>query len=108
VGVVVKLNMGPLLRLKANARPKAARIVGRTAFLVEGGAKQRAAVDTGAMRNSIKAEQIGELSWEVGPHVDYAWYQEFGTSRMAAHPFLIPAVEAQRGQFAADMAELFE
>lgn len=108
MGVVTRLNMGPLLKLKAEARPKAAKIVGRTAFIIEGKAKMLAAVDTGALRNSIKAKQLGELTWEVAPHVDYAWYQEFGTSKMPAHPYLIPAVEGQRAAFVAAMRELFE
>lgn len=106
MGVVVKLDMGPLLKLKAEARPKAARIVGRTAFLVEARAKMLAAVDTGALKNSIAAKQTGELSWEVAPHVLYAWYQEFGTSKMPAHPYLIPAVESQRAAFVAAMSEI--
>ena len=35
----------------------------------------------------------------VGPCVDYAAYQEFGTSKMAAHPYLTPAFEKVRTKF---------
>ena len=35
----------------------------------------------------------GNVIANVGPCVEYAEYQEFGTSKMAAHPYLIPAVE---------------
>lgn len=112
MGVVVKLDMGPLLKLKAEARPKAARIVGRTAFLVEAGAKSAppigAPVDTGALKSSIQAKQTGELTWEVRVGQEYGAYVEFGTSKMRARPFLIPNVERQRGPFVAAMAELFE
>lgn len=108
MGVSVRLDMGPLLKLKAEARPKAARIVGRHAKIVEVKAKLAAPHDTGALRNSILARQVGEVSWEIGVGVSYGIFQEFGTSRMPAHPFLIPAVEGQRGAFVADMAELME
>lgn len=35
----------------------------------------------------------------VADGVEYGLYQEMGTSRMAAHPFMRPAVEAVRGGF---------
>jgi len=35
----------------------------------------------------------------VGPCVGYAAYQEFGTSKMAAHPYMIPAVESVKQKF---------
>jgi HK97 gp10 family phage protein len=35
----------------------------------------------------------------VGPCVEYGIYQEFGTSKMAAQPYLTPAVEAIRAKF---------
>lgn len=97
--------------------------IGRAAaFEIEAGAKMRAPVDTSALQNSIYtvtkkedgyAEAIvaaksknktakfsrhpkptGDTIANVGPAVEYAEYQEFGTSKMAAHPFLFPAVEA--------------
>lgn len=106
MGVSVRLDMGPLLKLKAEARPKAGRIVARHAFIIEGKAKMLAPVDTGALKNSIRAIQTGEVTWTLIVGVDYGGWVEFGTSRMAAQPFLIPAVESQRAAFAADMAEV--
>jgi phage gpG-like protein len=35
----------------------------------------------------------GSVSWTVGTNVPYAVYVEFGTSRMAAQPYLRPAAE---------------
>ena len=43
----------------------------------------------------------------VGPSVNYAIYLEFGTFRMAAKPYLKPAVEAARAQYAERWKELF-
>lgn len=55
-------------------------------------AKSKAPVDTGALRNSIGMESLGLAKVEVGPTVHYAPYQEYGTSRMPAQPYMHPAV----------------
>lgn len=97
------------------------KIARKFAFMVEARAKLSSPVDTGALRNSIytatqdddnyavasaSARQAnpdvltephpgpsGGVLAVVGPCVDYAEYQEFGTNKMAAQPYLIPAVE---------------
>ena len=65
-------------------------------------ARTLAAVDTGAMRESIHIEdaEVTESSAfvNVGPEVDYAIYQEFGTSKMKAQPFMRPAVDGNENQ----------
>lgn len=104
----VRLDVGPLKKLKDEMRPKAATIVKRTAFAVEGRAKINAPVLTGALRNSLHAEPVNDLTWKVADGVLYGVFQEFGTSRMAAHPFLTPAIESQRQAFLDAMKELFE
>lgn len=92
--------------LKGRARTRAGQIVAKTAHDIESLAKQRAPVDTGALKNSIQARQVAPFNWEVGVGVAYGPYVEFGTSKMAAQPYLTPAVEAVRGPFAAALAEL--
>jgi len=94
----------------ANARTALRNV----ALAVETGAKRLAPVDIGALQNSIytvignesvplpsipgDAERValpqpdGKLVAHVGPSVDYGIYQEFGTRRMAAQPYLLPAV----------------
>ena len=62
-------------------------------FQVEGIAKTLAPVDTGALRNSIHTERISDKLYTVGDGVEYGIYQEFGTHKMRAQPFLIPALE---------------
>ena len=97
---------------------KVGRMIG---FELENEAKQRAKRVTGAMNSSIytvtkdydgysaasgAARQAnpkvltqphpkpsGNVLANVGPCVNYAEYVEFGTSRMAAQPFLTPAAE---------------
>ena len=53
-------------------------------------------MDTGHLKNSIQARPEGLLVWRVESPADYSLYVEFGTRRMAARPFLTPAVEIVR------------
>lgn len=74
---------------------RALSIVG---FQAENYAKANAPVDTGALRNSITSQVLsGEKAVEVGSNIEYAPYQELGTSRMNAcndgQGFLRPAIE---------------
>lgn len=98
-----------------NANGRASKIVRSIAFAIEAKAKMKAPVDTGALRASIYTKVKGgdgglpdvpnpdamradfdapteELVAHVGPSVEYAVAQEFGTARTAAQPYLIPAV----------------
>lgn len=84
------------------------------AFSIEREAKILAPVDTGALKNSIivsdrntqptPAEKDYELPRGnrtkvfVGPTMEYAIFQEFGTSRSSAQPYLIPALERVANQ----------
>ena len=63
------------------------------ARVVETYAKLAAPVDTGTLRNSIMLDEVTPERAILGPHVDYAEHVEFGTSRMAAQPYLRPAVD---------------
>lgn len=44
----------------------------------------------------------------VAPGMNYAAYQEFGTSRMPAHPFLTPAVETADDFFIYEIKKIFD
>jgi HK97 gp10 family phage protein len=89
----VKLDTKRLDQIVRNLDGNTERAIKRIAFQVEGYAKTLAPVDTGALRNSINTERIDKDTYWVGDGVEYGIYQEFGTYRMAAHPFLIPAAE---------------
>lgn len=72
----------------------------RRAIKVESAAKRLAPVDTGRLRSSVTHELGADsdgLVARVGTNVHYAVHQEFGTSRMSAHPFLRPALGAAGG-----------
>lgn len=70
--------------------------VAKTAHELLADAQSRAPIDTGNLRGSGYASADGRLTWRVGFTADYALYQELGTSRMRARPFLIPAWVAAR------------
>ena len=51
-------------------------------------------VDTGRLRSSLTFKVDGNSKGvTIGTNVEYAPYQEFGTSKMTASPFLRPAIE---------------
>lgn len=90
----------------AAAAAKAAAVVAKAAFDIESGAKSRAPVDTGLLKNSIEAVEEDKLEWVVEVHAEYGAYVEFGTRYTAAQPFLTPAVEEVRPVFLAAMARI--
>jgi HK97 gp10 family phage protein len=92
-GVVIET--GKLDRMHLFADPALSKIIRRTVVLTSGDAAALAPVDTGALRNSIVSESgmIDDLNGIVKDGVEYGVYQELGTSRMAAHPFMVPALE---------------
>ena len=109
---VVTLDMTGLLNAMAKVKPNSAKIVRQAAFKVEAMAKVMCPVDTGALRNSINIRQMSSLLWRVqdGPARDgrlYGIYQELGTYKMAAQPFMIPAVEQVSNEYIAMWQGLF-
>lgn len=78
----------------------AGKFLKRVGVKVQRGAKRRAPVDTGRLRSSITEElsrEGSDLVERVGTDVEYALHQEFGTSKMAAHPYLRPALDDAKG-----------
>lgn len=49
-------------------------------------------VDTGNLKNSVVANPRGALTWVVGIGAEYGVNLEYGTSKMAARPFVRPAI----------------
>ena len=92
----VKLDTRVLDSIIASHRQEASVIVRGAAFSVEGEAKVRAPVDTGALKNSLNTSEINDLAYRVSDGVEYGIYQELGTSKMSAQPFMVPAVESIR------------
>jgi HK97 gp10 family phage protein len=92
-------------QLPKNAQARTAQVTQEIADQ----ARQHAPVKTGALRDSITVEtdsESGKSSVRVG--VPYAGFQEYGTSKMAAHPFLTPAVEAIKPKLASFYKDLIK
>lgn len=72
----------------------------RTGLRVQSAARGLCPVDTGRLRSSIvmrKGRDGLGFYVEIGTSVSYAPFVEFGTSRMRARPFLLPAVAQATG-----------
>ena len=109
----VRLDTRELDRIAKGLNMKVDKIVEALAFEVERDAKQRAPVRTGNLRNSIHTKTkkgstlraatfavdipspSGKIIAVVGSGANYAAYVEYGTHKMAARPFLGPAVEGK-------------
>lgn len=69
--------------------------------IVRAEAENRAPVLTGLLEGSMLLEWVPRRRYvRVGPARDayYGEFQEFGTSRHAAQPFLRPALDSRKGQ----------
>lgn len=107
---------GDVLKLKGRkVANKSALEIG---LIIERQARELTPKDTGRLRASITTRSTKESSKAgpealasdiiaaptndnevfVGTAVDYAWWQEFGTQRMDAQPFLRPALDLARGK----------
>ena len=108
VGGVI-LDTTILDKLTAELRPRASKIVESHGLAIMSEAAQNAPVDTGALRSSLTSESgmDGDLLYIVRDGVEYGVFLELGTSKMAARPFVLPAVESWRDRFQAAFSGLF-
>lgn len=104
----IKLDTRELDRLSTQLLPRAEQIVAGGAFAVEAQAKPLAPFETGFLRSSIQASKYKVLAWRVNVWAEYGIYQELGTYKMAAHPFIVPAVERVAPEFITNWRRLFE
>ena len=77
--------------VNAELNKKIALALNKVGFKAEDHVKALAPVDTGRLRASI-THLVDDKSVTIGTNVEYAKYQEFGTSRMKAQPFLEPGI----------------
>lgn len=99
-----------------NAEAKVARGVAKGCKIVEGEAKALCPVSTeatrpggphGELRQSITSEASGNVG-TVGTNKEYAAYVEFGTCKMAAQPYLVPALKNKQGEVIKAIADAFK
>ena len=133
--VSVTFNRFPEIAAALPEKTKA--VVAKTARDIEGHAKMRAAVDSGALKSSIyvslgsgestygqavadalsanpsagilpAAPKPPEHEAVIGPSVEYGVHVEYGTPRMSAQPFMTPAAETLRPAFTAAMKQMLK
>lgn len=85
---------------------KASNAVFKATKDVEGWGRAHAPVDTGFLSSSIQGRMSGPLDGVVNAGAEYAVYVEYGTSKMGAQPFMVPAAEAVRSSFIAAMSQI--
>ena len=69
-----------------------ADIIGQGAQTVCESAKSLCPVDTGRLQSSINVQSGGNTAVVISADTEYAVFVEFGTSKMAAQPYLVPAL----------------
>lgn len=70
-------------------------------------AQKAAPVDTGQLRRSIQLDITRNgMTAVVSANTEYAAYQEYGTRKMAAQPFLRPSLNTQGKKFIQDLKRL--
>ncbi len=95
------------LRTKKNRiGAEGSKVVRRSAKRVERLGKQFAPVDTGHLKSSIGVDILGSgragaMEAVIGPTASYGRYVEQGTSRMAPHAYMGPALDIVGPEFAA-------
>jgi HK97 gp10 family phage protein len=118
-------------RLKAMQSPTAEKLVGRALFAggeiiqtaaqisITTGAVSGAGhvasrpgeapnQDTGVLGGNIETNQISALKVIVGSYAGYSKALEFGTSRMAARPFMVPARDKSKKEVRTLVARALE
>lgn len=87
----ITLDTSGIETLTRNMKRNKQQVLEHIATDFETTAKSYAAVDTGYMRDHIGATVEGDRVNMVS-EADYSSFVEFGTSRMAAQPFMTPAI----------------
>lgn len=89
-----------------NAQAKVSKGIAKGCKIVEGEAKALCPVSTeetrpggphGELRQSITSEASGNVGY-VGTNKEYGGYVELGTYKMAAQPYLAPALKNRQGE----------
>jgi len=106
----VHIDTTVLDRLTIELQPKAEKIVKQYGNMITVTAVTLAPVDTGNLINTITAnsKMIAPLTFRVQDGTEYGIFQELGTYKMAAHPFMVPALEKWRQKFLDAFGDFFK
>lgn len=105
--IVIQFDRFP--EIAAAMQDLAAAVVRNASFDVEGQAKNRVPVDTGALKNLISTEfEDDGLTGIIASGMEYATFVEYGTKRMSAQPYMTPAAEAVAPAYIAAMKQMLQ
>lgn len=99
MGLKISVNVRGLNKLDELAQLGLQEAVKEESKTVADSAAARAPVLTGALRDSIQAERIGDYAWEVHDGVSYGVYQNYGTHRTAGTGFMTQAFAEAEQRF---------
>lgn len=108
VNATVKIESNKLGILMKSAEERVTQVLRASALKIEALAKTKVPVRTGNLKNSLHSEVLKWDTAVVGTHVEYAPYVEFGTRKMSARPFFVPAVEAVVPEFKQAIQKVLE
>lgn len=95
-----------ILQVRSTLERAIGRRVAEAVINIERGAKLRARVDTGFMRDQIRGSMVGATQGEVGAYAPYSIYHEYGTASIAPQPMLTPAADDERPRLQADLEQI--
>ena len=81
MAITIKVKVDNTKQVLSDTQKHKERALMKCGAAWESYAKQDAPVDTGRLRNSLTHEMEGEDTIDIGSNVEYAIYQELGTSR---------------------------
>ena len=76
---------------------RAEQHMSQLAQAVSNEAVRLAPVDTGELRQSLRARKVAPKTWRISASAPHALFVEFGTRRTRAQPYLRPALRAVVG-----------
>lgn len=91
--VDVKMSPGLKKTLGEGFKKKIDEALVNTGLEAEGICVQEAPIDTGRLRGSISSKHMGDGEVGITSDVEYWVYLQYGTSKMAANPFVTRTVE---------------
>lgn len=104
----IEITRNRLPALRQGIRRQAAQVVSEAATDCVALAKVLAPVDTGELRDEIHTEAQGDLAADAVSSVPHSIFNEFGTVKMAAQPYMTPAAEEMHPRFLRRMASIPE
>jgi len=104
VNVLKNINTQANVKISKNIR----KAINLTRLKVENSARRLAPKDTGALKASIWSEMVNDETAKVADGVFYGLFQEVGTEKFSAQPFLRPALEMHKKDLEKELKKIIK